>query len=122
MPKDKPMFTEAGHTVDPLDVVKQRIADGSAVLIDVREESEWNAGHLSDARLVPLSTLKDAATMAAALAKFPMGKAVYVHCRAGGRAVQCAETLAGQGYDIRPLKAGFDKLLESGFAKAEAGK
>ena len=122
MPKDKPLFTEAGHTVDPLDVVKQRIADGSAVLIDVREESEWNAGHLRDARLVPLSTLKDAATMAAALAKFPMGKAVYVHCRAGGRAVQCAEALAGQGYDIRPLKAGFDKLRESGFAKAEAGK
>ena len=117
-PKEKLMFTDAGHTVDSLDVVKQRIADGSAVLFDVREESEWNDGHLTNATLVPLSTLKDAATMAAALAKFPMGKAVYIHCRAGGRAVLCAEILAGQGYDLRPLKAGFDKLVESGFEKA----
>ena len=117
-PKEKLMFTDAGHTVDSLDVVKQRIADGSAVLFDVREESEWNEGHLTNATLVPLSTLKDAATMAAALAKFPMGKAVYIHCRAGGRAVLCAEILAGQGYDLRPLKAGFDKLVESGFEKA----
>lgn len=121
-PKEKPMFTDAGHTVDSLDVVKQRIADGSAVLIDVREESEWNEGHLDEATLVPLSTLKDAATMATALAKLPMGMAVYIHCKAGGRAVQCAEVLAGKGYDIRPLRAGFDKLVESGFEKAAPGK
>ncbi|MBC7964542.1 MAG: c-type cytochrome [Fuerstia sp.] len=121
-PKEKPMFTDAGHTVDSLDVVKQRVADGSAVLIDVREESEWNEGHLSHVTLVPLSTLKDAATMAAALAKIPKDKPVYIHCRAGGRAVQCAQVLAGKGYDIRPLKAGFDKLVESGFEKAAPGK
>ena len=60
--------------------------------------------------------------MAAALAKFPMGKAVYIHCRAGGRALQCAEILAGKGYDIRPLKAGFEKLVESGFEKAVSGE
>ena len=121
-PKEKPMFTDAGHTVDSLDVVKQRVADGAAVLIDVREESEWNEGHLKHVTLVPLSTLKDAATMAAALAKIPKDKPVYIHCRAGGRAVQCAQVLAGKGYDIRPLKAGFDKLVESGFEKAEPGK
>ena len=120
-PKEKAMFTDAGHTIDSLDVVKQKIADGSAVLIDVREESEWNEGHLDDATLVPLSTLKDAATMATALAKIPKGMAVYIHCRAGGRAVQCAEALAGKGYDLRPLRAGFEKLVESGFEKAAAG-
>ncbi len=116
------MFTDAGHTVDSLDVVKQRIADGSAVLIDVREVSEWNEGHLSNATLVPLSTLKDASTQAAALGKIPKDKPVYIHCRSGGRAVLSAEVLAGKGYDIRPLKAGFEKLVESGFKMAEAGK
>ena len=121
-PKEKPMFTDAGHTVDSLDTVKKRIADGSAVLIDVREVSEWNEGHLSSAILVPLSTLKDASTQAAALAKIPRDKTVYVHCRAGGRAVQCAEVLAGKNYDLRPLKAGFTALADAGFEKAAPGK
>jgi len=112
------MFTDAGHTVDSLEVIKTRIADGSAVLIDVREISEWNEGHLSDAILVPLSTLKDASTQAAALAKIPKDKCVYVHCRSGGRVLQCAEILAGKNYDIRPLKAGFTGLADAGFEKA----
>ena len=121
-PKEKQMFTDAGHTVDSLEVVKQRIADGTAVLIDVREESEWNEGHVDVATLVPLSTLKDATTLDVALARIPKDKIVYIHCRAGGRAVQCGQALAGKGYDIRPLKAGFDKLVESGFEKAALGK
>ena len=74
------------------------------------------------ATLVPLSTLKDATTLDVALARIPKDKIVYIHCRAGGRAVQCGQALAGKGYDIRPLKAGFDKLVESGFEKAALGK
>ena len=118
-PKEKPVFTAAGHTVDSLDLVKQRVADGSAVLIDVRELSEWNEGHLADAQLVPLSTLKDEATLATALKKFPTDKPIYVHCRSGGRVIQCAEILNGKGFDIRPLKAGYDAMVKSGFQKAE---
>ena len=117
-PKEKPMFTDAGHTVDSLEVVKKRIADGSAVLIDVREISEWNEGHLSDAILVPLSTLKEASTQAAALAKIPKDKTAYVHCRSGGRVIQFAEIVAGKNLDLRPLKAGFTGLADAGFEKA----
>ncbi len=117
-PKEKPVFTAAGHTVDSLDVIKQRVADGSAVLIDVREVSEWNEGHLADAHLLPLSTLKDATTFAAAMKELPKDKTVYVHCRSGGRVIQCAEILTGKGYDIRPVKAGYDALVQAGFKKS----
>ncbi len=44
----------AEHTKDSLDTVKKRLKNEKAVLIDVRELSEWDAGHLKDAKLVPL--------------------------------------------------------------------
>ena len=48
----------AEHTKDSLAQVKQRIKDKKAILIDVREESEWEQGHLDRAALVPLSKIK----------------------------------------------------------------
>ncbi len=118
-PSEKRMFTEAGHTVDALEVVKQRVADQAAILIDVREQSEWDAGHLAAAHLVPLSMLKDPAAASALLATLPKDKPIYVHCKAGGRVLMCAEILQGKGYDLRPLKAGYEKLVEAGFEKAK---
>jgi putative heme-binding domain-containing protein len=120
-PQEKSMFTEAGHTTDSLDLVRQRITEGTAVIVDVREESEWNEGHLKNATPSPLSHMKDQTTLIAALTKLPMDRPIYIHCRAGGRALQCAEFLAGKGYDLRPLKAGYEKLVESGFEKADVG-
>jgi hypothetical protein len=48
---------EERHTADTLDQVKTSVAAGSAVLIDVREQEDWDSGHLQAARLVPLSVL-----------------------------------------------------------------
>lgn len=118
-PTEKIMFTEAGHTVDSLDVVKQRVQDKSAILLDVREQSEWESGHLADAQLVPLSKLKEAALVNDLLGPLPKDRPIYLHCRSGGRVLMCAELLEGKGYDIRPLKAGYDNLVEAGFSKAK---
>jgi len=118
-PTEKTMFTEAGHTVDPLEVVKQSVESKSAVLLDVREQAEWDAGHLADARFLPLSKLKESASVADVVASLPMDRPIYVHCRSGGRVLMFAELLQGKGYDIRPLKAGFDSLVQAGFSKGK---
>ena len=105
------------HTADPLDQVKAAVDAGTAVLIDVREQGEWDLGHLKTARLVPLSGLnKDAAAQAAGL---PKDKPIYLHCKSGGRCLVAAELLKPLGYDVRPLKAGYGELVRNGFAKAE---
>jgi len=114
-----PMFTEAGHTTDELSVVKERVLAKEAVLLDVREMDEWNAGHLKVASLMPLSELRDGAVPEKYVALLPKDKPIYLHCRSGGRVLMCAEALQGKGYDIRPLKAGYEKLLQSGFEKAQ---
>ena len=47
------------HTKDTLTTVKEKLAKGKAVLVDVREKFEWEDGHLKAAVLVPLSELRE---------------------------------------------------------------
>lgn len=111
------------HTKDSLDLVKKNVDDGKAVLIDVREPSEWNAGHLAQAILKPLKQLgKRGGDPAAMMKDVPKDKIVYCHCRAGGRALMAANILKDLGYDVRPLKPGFSELLKAGFPEAKPEK
>ena len=105
------------HTKDSLATVKETLGTKKAVLIDVREKQEWDRGHLRDAKLLPLSGLKDESKVLQMV--LPKDKAVYVHCRSGVRCLQAAEILRKQGYDARALKEGYQDLLQAGFPKAE---
>ncbi len=108
----------AQHTTDTLDQVKSGLTEKRAVLIDVRELDEWNEGHLQAATLLPLSELKLGIKSEDLAKRLPQDKIIYCHCRSGGRVLPAAEILKAQGYDIRPLKAGYQDLLTSGFEKA----
>jgi rhodanese-related sulfurtransferase len=107
------------HTTDTPDQVKKALAARSAVLIDVREPKEWDAGHLQGAGLLPLSKLKTGVPADELAKALPKGKVVYLHCKAGGRCLTAAEILKKEGYDVRPLKEGYADLLKAGFPKAE---
>jgi len=45
-------------------------------------------------------------------------KSCNLHCRSGGRVLPAAGILKKAGYDVRPLKAGFDDLKDAGFPVA----
>src|SRR5262245_50607178 len=110
------------HTKDTLDAIKENVKAGKALVVDVREQNEWDAGHLKGAILVPQSKLKDGAQLPELLKLLPKDKIIYAHCRAGGRALVCGDILKKQGYDVRPLKPGFDDLIKAGFEKADDKK
>jgi len=116
---EKPTFTKAGHTTDSLALVNKRVNDNKAVLLDVREETEWRNGHLKDAKLLPLSIIRKDRLTAGQKKLLPKDKPVYCHCASGGRVLTVSRILRAKGYDIRPLKAGFGDLLKSGFEKAK---
>ena len=109
----------AEHTKDSLDTVKQKLKAGKAILIDVREVSEWKAGHLQAAKLVPLSQLRDKASRDKLAKDLPKKKIIYCHCRSGGRVLLATDILVPEGFDIRPLKTGYSGLLKAGFAPAK---
>ena len=108
----------ADHTKDTTDVVKKAIADDKAILLDVREKSEWDDGHLKDAKLLPLSVLKAGAKAEDVAKIIPKDKVVYCHCGSGVRSLKAADELKKLGYDVRPLKPGYMDLLKAGFAPA----
>lgn len=108
----------ADRTPEQLDTVKKLMAEKKAVLLDVRELDEWNLGHLAGAIHVPTSVINKGMT-ADELAQIA-GKdtVIYLHCKAGRRAVDCAKKLKSTGRDVRPLKTGYYGLLDAGFPKA----
>jgi rhodanese-related sulfurtransferase len=105
----------AEHTRDSLDTVRQAVAEQKAVIIDVREPEEWQEGHLSGARLLPLSALEKGVTPQDLARMLPKDKIIYCHCLMGGRCVEAAEILRPLGYDVRPLKPGYPTLVKAGF-------
>ena len=105
----------AEHTQDPLAAVQQAVADQKAVLVDVRETEEWNEGHLSGARSLPLSVLEQGVKPESLTNLLPKNKIIYVHCLSGGRCLKAAEILQPLGYDVRPLKPGYQALVAAGF-------
>lgn len=127
MPAAVVFLVAASQEIDPtkrsLDAVKAALAKKDAVLVDVREKGEWDQGHLAGAVFLPLSWLK-AESKGDRLAehaaeKVPANKVLYLHCRSGGRVIPAAGILKKAGYDVRPLKQGFDDLKDAGFPVAE---
>ncbi|MEZ6053297.1 MAG: rhodanese-like domain-containing protein [Planctomycetaceae bacterium] len=108
----------AEHTKEPLTKVKQNIIDEKAVLVDVREEKEWDSGHIDGATFLPLSSLRDGVTDDE-LKALPKDKILYLHCRSGQRCLVAGEILSKYGFNIRVLKPGYEDLISAGFPKAE---
>jgi len=125
-----PAEDKSPHTKDALPVVQQRLNEKQAILIDVREQKEWDAGHLKQAQLLPLSALTkkprdEKFTIASLKKSLPTDRPIYLHCKSGGRCVAVADALKrelGPDYDFRPLKPGYEELVEAGFEPAKVEK
>jgi rhodanese-related sulfurtransferase len=104
-------------TNDPLPTVQENLATHKAVLVDVREPGEWKEGHVEGAISLPLSSLKKGVDSSALEHQVPKDKIVYTHCVVGVRALKAAKILEKLGYNVRPLKAGYEDLVKAGFTK-----
>ncbi|QKS70941.1 rhodanese-like domain-containing protein [Paenalkalicoccus suaedae] len=76
-----------------------------AQLIDVREEREFQTGHILGARNIPLSQLRMRNT------EIRPDKPVYLYCQNGSRSVQASKIINKKrgAEDIYMLKGGFRK-------------
>lgn len=70
-------------------------ADG--LLLDVREDDEWAAGHAEGALHIPMSDF--VARFGELTERVADGQRVFVVCRVGGRSAQVAAYLLQQGLD-----------------------
>ncbi|MFE0581009.1 MULTISPECIES: rhodanese-like domain-containing protein [unclassified Streptomyces] len=94
----------------------QRTTDGHAVLLDVREQVEWNAGHAPGAVHAPLSRLLAGAALPAAAENRPL----VVICRSGHRSQQAAELLTDRGAQAVDVKGGMNAWASAGLPVVDA--
>jgi rhodanese-related sulfurtransferase/DNA-binding HxlR family transcriptional regulator len=83
--------------------LQRRLADRSIVLLDVRPEEEYRAGHVAGARSIPITELK------ARLKELPMSKEIVAYCR-GPYCVFADDAVAllrSRGRKARRLESGF---------------
>jgi len=117
-------LSAADHTKDTLDVVKKNLVEKKAVIVDVRSDKEWEAGHLEGAIHLPITEIEkvkeDKTALTKLLAdKLPKDKIIYVHCGAGGRAKKACTIGEASGFDLRGLKPGYQALVDAGLEKAK---
>jgi rhodanese-related sulfurtransferase len=88
----------------------ERLADGSAVVLDVRPEEEYQAGHVPGALSVPVDSLE-------ALQGLPKDKEVVAYCR-GPYCVfsdEAVRVLSARGYRASRLTEGFPEWQAAGY-------
>lgn len=90
-----------------------RLEAGAAVVVDVRNRSEWDTGHLKGALHVPLATFTDH------LAELPRDRPLVVQCETGSRSAVAASVLRANGFrDVANLAGGFTAWRKAGLPVA----
>lgn len=83
--------------------VAAKARKGEAVIVDVREQDEWDEGHIPDAVHVSRGTIELEIEE-----KIPDPNATIIcHCGGGGRSALAAESLQKMGYkNVRSMAGG----------------
>jgi len=76
------------------------LVEAGAVLLDVREADEWEAGHAPQATWIPLGELQ------ARVDELPRTRRIVAICRTGSRSHAVTAALVGAGYDAVNLDGG----------------
>jgi rhodanese-related sulfurtransferase len=87
-----------------------------AVLLDVREPEEWEAGHAPAARHIPLGQLPER------MGELDRADRIVVICRSGSRSALATEWLSTAGCDAANLVGGMQEWAHAGLAvETDAG-
>ena len=77
------------------DVAKEMMDAGDVVILDVREQYEYDAGHITGAVLLPVGSITEDA---AAAVIDDLETVILVYCRSGNRSKTASQALVDIGY------------------------
>jgi rhodanese-related sulfurtransferase len=96
--------------VTPADVRRMREQQEEFALVDVREDREWNLGHLPGAMHMSRGTLEQKIERAV-----PRERKVVLYCASGRRSVLAADMLQQLGYtDVASMSTGIHGWVADG--------
>jgi len=114
MPTYRELLQQTRSEISEIDATqaRDRIDSGEPVVVDVREQDEWDEGHIAGAVHIPRGHLESRIERLAPDTSRP----VIVYCSAGNRSAFAAKTLADLGYDdVVSLAGGFTDWKRNGF-------
>lgn len=80
-------------------------------ILDVREQQEWDEGHIKEAQFLPLSQLETQFEAAG-----NKDQEIIIQCRSGKRSMKACEFLAEKGYqNLINLEGGILSWQDEGF-------
>lgn len=86
----------------PAGKAKELMEDGDYFVIDVRNKSEWDSGHIPGAQHMMLGNLSDR------LDEIPKDKKIIAHCQSGARSAIGTSLLQSKGFkEVVNLEGGF---------------
>ncbi len=92
------------------------LREAGAYVLDVREPSEWAAGHIAGATLIPLGEL------ASRVSEVPRDRQVVVVCRSGNRSAQGRDVLLAAGHpSVTSMAGGMNDWAAAGYPTTTGG-
>jgi rhodanese-related sulfurtransferase len=80
------------------------------VILDVRTQSEYDAGHIQNATLIPVSEL------GGRLGELDKNKEILVYCASGGRSATASQTLVDNGFSkVYNMLGGIAAWISAGY-------
>ncbi|CAN5117428.1 molybdopterin-synthase adenylyltransferase MoeB [soil metagenome] len=114
MPGYRELLQQVRSEISEVDAThaRQLIDEGEPVIVDVREQEEWDEGHIPGAVHIPRGHLESRIERAAPESARP----VVIYCSGGSRSAFAAKTLGEVGYeDVVSLAGGFTDWKRNGF-------
>ena len=108
------LLSEAKAEIDEVDAVQAHgmIESGDPLIVDVREQDEWDEGRIPGAVHVPRGHLESRIERVAP----DHDRSILLYCAVGNRSAFAARTLAELGYtDVVSLSGGFTDWKRNGF-------
>ncbi len=102
-------FADAEADLTPAEAAS-RMAEDDLLLIDVREDYEWNAGRVPGARHVPIENIASQAP------SLPKDRPIAFICLGGVRSAMVARAFRDAGYDAYNVTGGFAEWFGLGLS------
>ena len=105
------IYSKSMYTSLSIEESKLKIEEG-LIIVDVREESEFNESRIPNSHLIPLNTISKELLVS----KFGQNADIIIHCRSGKRSKAAAEILTNDGYNgqIFEIDTGIIGWIQSG--------
>jgi rhodanese-related sulfurtransferase len=100
-------FSDTEFDLEP-QRVKEILEADEAVLVDVREPYEWDAGRIAGAKHIELERLAGRAD------ELPKDKPVIFQCRVGRRSALATDAFRAVGFDAYNMRGGIEAWANDG--------